>query len=270
MHTIESTSSPALRSAMDANMVAFWSAYGRGEGCTLQQRGDAVWFYTGVPHPLFNGVPRAVLAADDVQSTIDALQARIDADGAPAFWWLGPSTTPDDLATTLARRGLEPAGEVPGMVLNLHSIDSRLPEIAGFSVAQIGNQSQRALWARLAAIGTGAPATVVDALERVEATLDDPAYRAQHRFIGYLDGQPVATAALVLDSGVAGVYAIATIPEARRRGIGRYMTLLPLLQARQLGYIVAILQSSSAGYSLYKALGFNDVCRYRLYMQTRR
>jgi ribosomal protein S18 acetylase RimI-like enzyme len=265
---IESTTSPNLRSAMDANMVAFWSAYGRGKGCTLQQAGDAVWFYTGVPHPLFNGVPRAILDAKDVQSTIDGLQARINAQGAPAFWWLGPGTKPDDLGSTLERRGLEPAGEVPGMALDLHSMDSRLREIAGFRVEKVGNETQQALWARVAAIGTEFPDNAVDAMEKVEPTLCDSAYRAQQRYIGYLDDKPVASAALVLDSGVAGVYAIATIPESRQRGIGRYMTMLPLLEARRLGYHVAILQASSMGYPIYKKLGFNDVCSYRLYMQT--
>jgi GNAT superfamily N-acetyltransferase len=251
-------------------MAAFWSAYGRGNGCTLQQAGDAVWFYTGIPHPLFNGVPSAILDANDVQSTIDGLQAMINAQGAPAFWWLGPGTKPDDLGLTLERRGLEPVGEVPGMALNLHSMDSRLPEIAGFSVEKVGNETQQALWARVAAIGTGFPNNAVDAMEKIEVTLCDSAYRAQHRYIGYLDGKPVASAALVLDSGVAGVYAIATIPEARQQGIGRYMTMLPLLKAHRLGYRVAILQASSMGYPVYKKLGFNDVCNYDLYIQASR
>jgi GNAT superfamily N-acetyltransferase len=267
---IEGTTSPTLRSAMDANMVAFWSAYGRGKGCTLQQAGDAVWFYTGVPHPLFNGVPRAILDVDDVQFTIDGLQARIDAQGAPAFWWLGPDAKPDDLGSTLERHGLKPAGEIPGMALDLRSLDGRLPEIAGFSVEKVGSETQQALWARVAAIGTGFPENAVDAMEEVEATLCDAAYRAQHRYIGYLDGKPVASAALVLDSGLAGVYAIATIAEARQRGIGRYMTMLPLSEARRLGYHVAILQASSMGHPIYKKLGFSDVCNYRLYVQTSR
>lgn len=251
-------------------MVAFWSAYGRGEGCTLQQIGDTVWFYTGVSHPLFNGVPRALLDADDIQPTIDDLQARIDAQGAPAFWWLGPRARPDDLSSTLVRHGLQPAGEAPGMALNLDFLDSELPQIAGFSVKRTGQETPQALWARVAAIGTGFPDRAAAALEEIEATLCDPAYRSQYRYIGYLDDRPVASAALVLDAGVAGVYAIATLPEARQRGIGRYMTMLPLLEARRLGYRVAILQASSQGYPIYQRLGFRDVGNYRLYLQTRR
>ena len=105
-------------------------------------------------------------------------------------------------------------------------------------------------------------------MERIEATLTDPQYKAQHRYIGFLNGTPVATSALVLDSGVAGIYAVATIPEARRRGIGRIMTVIPLLEARQIGYRVGILQASSMGYSIYKKLGFSDVCMYREYLQS--
>lgn len=265
---IASTTSPRLVSAMDGNMVAFWSAYGHGEGCALHDAEGAVWFYTGVPHPLFNGVVRANLEDNRIQHTVSTLQDRINTQGAPALWWLGPGAKPGDLGLTLERSGLEPAGEVPGMVLDLHSMDDRLPEIAGFSVERVANETQQALWARVAATGTGFPDNAIDAMERVEASLGHSSYRAQPRYIGYLDGKPVASAALVLDSGVAGIYAIATIPEARQRGIGRYMTMLPLLEARQTGYRVAILQASSMGYPIYKNLGFNDVCMYRLYMQS--
>ena len=102
----------------------------------------------------------------------------------------------------------------------------------------------------------------------LEATLNDPQYKAQHRYLGFLDGIPIARSALALDAWVAGVYAVATIPTARGKGIGRIMTVMPLLRARQLGYRVGILQASDMGYSLYQKIGFKDVCRYRLYIQS--
>ena len=263
---IEHHADPALHAAMDANMVAFWSAYGRGDGCSLLQSGDTVSFYTGVPHPLFNGVPRAGVEARDIDSAANALQARIDGHGAPAFWWIG-SAAPADVRASLERRGLKAAGEVPAMALDLHALDDRPPDVASFSVELVGGETQ-ALWARTAAIGTGLPDPAVAELSRVEASLTDAAYRAQLRYIGYLDGRPVACAALVLEAGVAGVYAIATVPDARHRGIGRYLTQLPLLEARNRGYKVAVLQASPMGYPIYDKLGFRVVGRYSLYLQT--
>ncbi len=58
------------------------------------------------------------------------------------------------------------------------------------------------------------------------------------------------------------------IPAARRKGIGRIMTVAPLLEARRMSYRVGILQASSMGYPIYKKIGFKEVCTYQLYLQT--
>jgi GNAT superfamily N-acetyltransferase len=265
---IEDTSSDELLTALESNMIAFWTAYGRASGSVLHATSDVVWFYTGIQDPLFNGVLSAKLEPAGVKATVDSLQAKIDEHGAPALWWIGPQSKPDSLGSLLEQHGLQLAGEVPGMAVDLAYVESRPETIARLAIQKVSDAKMQTLWARIAAVGTGFPDVAVDAMARLEATLTGPQYKAQQRYIGSLNGTPVATSALVLDSGVAGIYAVATIAEARRKGIGRIMTVMPLLEARQIGYRVGILQASSMGYPIYKKMGFEDVCRYRLYLQS--
>jgi GNAT superfamily N-acetyltransferase len=267
---IEDTSSDELLTALESNMVVFWSAYGRGNGCTLHATAESVWFYTGIPVPLFNGVLYARFEPDDVQIACDSLQAVIDEQGAPAFWWIGPQSKPENLAALLERQGLRPVGEVPGMALDLALLDDMPETIVDFAIERVRNAQTQRLWAQIAGAGTEFPAAATEKMARLEPTLTDPQYQAQHRYIGFLHGAPVAASALVLDSGVAGIYAVATIPEARRKGIGRAMTAAPLLEARQLGYRVGMLQASAMGYPVYWKMGFRDVCKYRLYLQSQK
>ncbi len=264
---IEDTSSHEVLAALQSNMVAFWSAYGRAKGSTWQATSEVVWFYTGIKVPLFNGVLSADLNPDGVKATVDGLQAKLDEQGAPALWWIGPGSKPDHIGSLLEQHGLQPAGEVPGMAIDLVRMDSKPEMPTNFTVQKVSKPEMQSLWGRIAAVGTGFPGDAVDAMARLEATLGDTQYMAQHRYIGSLNGTPVATSAMVLDSGVAGIYAVATIPQARRKGIGRIMTVTPLLEARQIGYRVGTLQASSMGYPIYKKIGFKDVCKYRLYLQ---
>lgn len=76
-------------------------------------------------------------------------------------------------------------------------------------------------------------------------------------FVGYLNDEPVATNMLFNGGGVTSVYAIATVPSARGKGVGGAITLKPLIEARDRdGYKYAVLFSTEMGIRVYQRIGF--------------
>ena len=85
-------------------------------------------------------------------------------------------------------------------------------------------------------------------------------------YLAILNGQPVATSQFLLSAGVAGIYNVTCLPEARGQGIGAAITLAPLLEARLRGYRISILQASHLGYPVYRRLGFHDYGKLNIYL----
>ncbi|HUI78624.1 MAG TPA: GNAT family N-acetyltransferase [Bryobacteraceae bacterium] len=85
-------------------------------------------------------------------------------------------------------------------------------------------------------------------------------------YVGYHDEEPVSTVAVVVNSGVAGVYNVATLPGSQRRGYGEAVMRYALEEAhRQSGVETTILQSTPAGYHLYERMGYRTVTSVAVY-----
>lgn len=75
-------------------------------------------------------------------------------------------------------------------------------------------------------------------------------------YVGYVAGEPVATAGLFAYRGVAGIYAVSTVERARRHGYGRAITERAALDGFEAGCFVSFLQSSVMGRSVYEGMGY--------------
>ena len=197
--------------------------------------------------------------ADEVITSIIARYEEIDK---PWKWWVGPTCKPDNLPEYLERHGLECGGDTPYMAVELDKLnDVDVPD--ELEIRLVEDSETLRLWSKAVATGFGYP-QLVDEFYAVESheSLWLPHRR---RYVGFSDGVPVCGSCVLVDLGIAGIYEVATVPEARRRGFGTAITLAPLKDSSELGVKVGVLHSSSMGYGVYKRIGFKDIGKHSEY-----
>ena len=88
-----------------------------------------------------------------------------------------------------------------------------------------------------------------------------------HGFVGLAAGRVVSICAVVAAAEVLGVYSLATHPLYRRLGYGEATMRAALAEMqRHTGLERIVLQSTEAGYSLYRRMGFRDATRFSVYL----
>jgi ribosomal protein S18 acetylase RimI-like enzyme len=87
---------------------------------------------------------------------------------------------------------------------------------------------------------------------------------AYQGYVGLLDRKPVSIAATVVQPGAIGIYSLGTLPEFRHRGFGE--TMLRAAVAQCPPGLPIVLESTDAGYPLYRRLGFEDVGNFTVYL----
>ena len=216
---------------------------------------------TDIPLALLNSVMNARLTPAQADTAIDLIQKDGRAHHVPILWWITPSTRPADLGKRLEDCGFAVEDDGPGMAVDLGNLGELPPTPAGFSIRLAEEDSSWRQWC--IAMGWGFGGSPPDELfiRSWQSFVSTSASETVRPYTGWLNGQPVATSLAFLAAGVAGIYCVATVPEARRKGIAAYMTHHPLMYARCQGYDVGILQSSAMGLGVYSSLGFREYCQ---------
>ena len=86
-------------------------------------------------------------------------------------------------------------------------------------------------------------------------------------YVGYIDGAPVASSALIATDAVAGVWNVGCLPSHRRRGLGEAMTWHAVCRGVETGCDIANLQASEMGQPIYERMGFRPIAAYRTFVR---
>jgi len=249
-----------LRSAMRF----FGEATGSGE---VRDDPGVVIINCGRDYGVFN-IALLTAPADDEAELVGHIEAAARYFRARAYRW--SFWLCEDLVDIAARRrarqifshfGMRPISAPPGMLAEQLRDPARpLPAIECVPVQDVVT---REAFSEI----TAATFEIPIAIAREVYTPEQAWQGAYQGFVGIVNGRPQAIVAIAATRGALGVYSLSTRPEARRKGYGEALMRAALQMSRgRTGTDRTILQSTEAGYSLYRRMGFRDVTRFTVYL----
>jgi ribosomal protein S18 acetylase RimI-like enzyme len=265
MHLIQTDpSDEALVTAIRANMSDLFRLMSRTATAEGLENDKFTRWHSPLPHPWFNGVLSTAPFEETDDAFIEETVLYFRGMGVDTFtWWMDPPLRASDWKPALSQHGFGFSDNTPGMAAVLQALDESQPPVDGLEVRAAADDESLRAWAHVFTLGYGMPLDWEDIIFDIwlKLGLDLPV----RNYLGYLNGEPVSTSCLFLGGGAAGIYSVATLPEARGKGIGAALTLKPLQDARAMGYRIGVLQSSKMGFGVYKRLGFRHLCQIENY-----
>jgi ribosomal protein S18 acetylase RimI-like enzyme len=220
----------------------------------------------GIPFPLCNSILRADFSAGALDGQIDEAMAPILSRPLPLMWWIGPVTKPAGLGRQLELKGLIQVEDAPGMAIDLAAEPQEPPGPPDLTIRELENGDDLAAWMGIFGRGFELPEVAIRFFANAIGHCGFEPETPYRHFLGLWKGEPAACSSVFFGGSAAGIYNVATLPAFRGMGIGAGMTRRPMRMARERGYALCILHSSTMGQSLYEHLGFREYCRLAVYL----
>ena len=240
--------------ALFANMRAWIIRYTHADGGEIHQRNGATWVYTPdeggdalIAFPDFD--PAHIdEQLDDIIAYYRQRQPLKD-----VIFWSTEPPRPTDIEAMLIARGFEWTWQPHWMWLDMRNLRVPATIPKGLRIEVMENAP---LW-NVADLPYYNRNVVLRRRARKSARIPYVWHIAAS-----LDGQLVGHAILHLTTGelgVAGIFDVGVVPEARNKGVGKAITFSACSLARKMGCRHVILNSTPAGEPVYKRLGFGSL-----------
>ena len=249
---------PEVLAASDALSAGFYRAAARFPWATVHDDGDVIHGTTGIPMEIFNGATCARFDAETADERIEAILVPFRAERIDMSWMVGSTSTPADLVARLEAHGLVHDEDLPVLGMNLDGWRAEPPGDA-IELDWVADRAGFDEASRVMFAGFGMPDSIFDAFaDRFSMTVLGP-NASQRIVVARIEGRPVSTALGFVLDGVLGIYNVATMPDAQRRGGATAATRAVIEDGIARGAVAAILQTSEAGRKVYERIGFHDV-----------
>lgn len=256
----------SVKSAIEANWEAYHYCLGSSPNVELSIGRYLTWLMTDLPDYFMNLVVCNQLPSEGVDDLIENALVHFRSMNIRKLSWLShESVLSTKMHQTMLTHGLMFRDSfATEMAVDLSLLPDDLPTHPDLRIVPVVEAKILRQWIHIASIGF----RISEEFEKVWYDFFvDAIFHPQFRtYLILLNGKPVGTSQLFLSEGVAGIYNVTCIPEARGHGVGSAITLAPLLEAREMGYRVGILQASKQGYNIYRRLGFQDFGKLSLYL----
>ncbi|NPD88107.1 MAG: GNAT family N-acetyltransferase [Asgard group archaeon] len=246
--------------AIEENIFEYRKWYSkRIKGIEIIENDEYYLFNSGLEFGFANFVLN-VRISEEIEPKIKQLCSYFQERNLPFHVLISPNSKPANIEDKLTNYGLILRFQEPGMACNLKNFEEKPIQPEGIEASLVSDLKGMNDWNKIRKIVYNFPKELdEDSFLFHVHELEGRAY------VAYSNKTPVAVSLSYYGSGVAGIYSVATLPDHRQRGIGKYLTLLLLEDAKRAGYELVILQSSTMGINIYRKLGFKKYCDMRFF-----
>ncbi|MHA2298506.1 MAG: GNAT family N-acetyltransferase [Candidatus Hodarchaeales archaeon] len=235
------------------------------KGTKYEERDEYFRFVTGVPYFRLNGVINSRIPSESVDQTAKKLISSFIEKNLPFIWILGPTSAPENLRDIIIKNDLISVVKAPGMAMNLNHLPDKKETIPGVEILKVHDIKSTKEYMDVGITGLEWQRDITHAyLKEVCDHFYLSKNTSHSAFVAYYKQKPVACARVFYGAGVAGIYRVSTLKEARRKGIGTAISLAPLYEAKERGYEYATLISTRMGIKLYERIGFTKYCEFEV------
>jgi GNAT superfamily N-acetyltransferase len=229
------------------------------------EAGDGWLFGAGrSPHPAISNAAFRTDDELDPEQFLERAHTFFGRRGRGFSIWLRDEAPADrDLIEVAEAAGLTQIHEMPEMVLGQRAEERPLPD--GVELRRLMTAGEAEDYWRVAALAyasLGFPPGIFDFYQDHAGLLAENVAA----FLAYLDGRPVSIGMTIVSHGVAGIYWVGSVEEARGKGLARALTAAATNAGFDLGAEFASLQASTMGEPVYAAMGYETIYDYRLLM----